>query len=223
MLNRHVSSWGCGPVPFGFNDPNSMDFFKSGCPEPPKNKQKTGRMKNKYWEWRRRGRMLWVTGEDVDETPEKTESQKGPEKKDEGLWFSLEEFRRLGSLAEKFIYERNSTFFFGMAYECVMYTVHTRTYALCCVYWSIHKYISASWLFYDVPSPPWTISSTDSFTSFWVPSTFFPFLFLLFVCAVYYFRHGQTGRRLSMRWLPRFSSVYPIHLRPFSSISLFFF
>jgi hypothetical protein len=29
--------------------------------------------------------MLWVTGEDVDETPEKTESQKGPGKKDEGL------------------------------------------------------------------------------------------------------------------------------------------
>lgn len=132
MLNRHVSSWGCGPVPFGFNDPNSMDFFHPVARNHRKNKQKTGRMKNKYWEWRRRGRMLWVTGEDVDETPEKTESEKRSRKKDEGLWFSLEEFRRLGSLAEKFIYERNSTFLFGMVYECVMYT-HTWTYALCCV------------------------------------------------------------------------------------------
>jgi hypothetical protein len=136
MLHRHVSSWGCGPVPFSFNDPQWSQFngffFSSGCPEPPKNKQKTSRMKNKYWEWRRRGRVLWVTGEDVDETPEKTESEKRSRKKDEGLWFSLEEFRRLGSLAEKFIYERISTFFFGMVYECVMYT-HTWTYALCCV------------------------------------------------------------------------------------------
>ena len=29
--------------------------------------------------------MLWVTGEDVDETPEKTESEKRSRKKDEGL------------------------------------------------------------------------------------------------------------------------------------------
>lgn len=81
--------------------------------------------------------------------------------------------------------KRNSTFFFGMVYECVMYT-HTWTYALCCVYWSIHKYISASWLFYDVPSPaPWTISSsTDSFTSFWVPSTFF-LSFSYYLCVRY--------------------------------------
>lgn len=80
--------------------------------------------------------------------------------------------------------KRNSTFFFGMVYVCVMYT-HTWTYALRCVYWSIHKYISASWLFYDVPSPAsWTISSTDSFTSFWVPSTFF-LSFSYYLCVRY--------------------------------------
>lgn len=48
---------------------------------------------------------------------------------------------------------------------------------------------------------------------------FFSFLFLLFVCAVYYFRHGQTGRRrLSMRY-----SATPFLFRlPHSSPSLFF-
>jgi hypothetical protein len=187
MLNRHVSSWGCGPVPFSFNDPNSMDFFfSSGCPEPPKNKQKTSRMKNKYWEWRRRGRVLWVTGEDVDETPEKTESEKRSRKKDEGLWFSLEEFRRLGSLAEKFIYEKKLNFLFWHGvWMCDVYTHMDLCPALCVAYWSIHKYISASWLFYYVPSPdPWTISSTDSFTSFWIPSTFF-LSFSYYLCVRY--------------------------------------
>lgn len=160
-------------------------FFSSGCPEPPKNKQKTSRMKNKYWEWRRRGRMLWVTGEDVDETPEKTESEKRTRKKktrgSDSCWKSSD----VSAASQKSLFmKRNSTFFFGMVYECVMYT-HTRTYALCCVYWSIHKYISASWLFYDAPSPdPWTISSTDSFTSFWIPSTFF-LSFSYYLCERY--------------------------------------
>ncbi len=162
-------------------------FFSSGCPEPPKNKQKTGRMKNKYWEWRRRGRMLWVTGEDVDETPEKTESEKRTiGKKDEGLWFLLEEFRRLGSLAEKFIYEKKLNFLFWHGvWMCDVYTHMDLCPALCVAYWSIHKYISASWLFYYVPSPdPWTISSTDSFTSFWIPSTFF-LSFSYYLCVRY--------------------------------------
>lgn len=67
--------------------------------------------------------MLWVTGEDVDETPEKTESEKRSRKKDEGLWFSLEEFRRLGSLAEKFIYEKKLNFLFWHGvWMCDVYT-----------------------------------------------------------------------------------------------------
>jgi hypothetical protein len=116
-------------------------FFSSGCPEPPKNKQKTSRMKNKYWEWRRRGRVLWVTGEDVDETPEKTESEKRSRKKDEGLWFSLEEFRRLGSLAEKFIYEKKLNFLFWHGvWMCDVYTHMDLCPVLCVAYWSIRVY-----------------------------------------------------------------------------------
>lgn len=46
MLNRHVSSWGCGPVPFSFNDPNSMDFFFHPVA---RNHQKTNR---KRAEWK---------------------------------------------------------------------------------------------------------------------------------------------------------------------------
>jgi hypothetical protein len=68
---------------------------------------------------------------------------------------------------------------------CDVYTHMDLCPALCVAYWSIHKYISASWLFYDVPSPdPWTISSTDSFTSFWIPSTFF-LSFSYYLCVRY--------------------------------------
>ena len=131
-------------------------------------------------------------------------------------------------LAEKFIYERNSTFFFGISYECMMY-IHPWTYALrsalLCGYWSIHKYISASWLFYDVPFSFLNhISSADSFTSFWVPSTFFEPSFLIIIClCVVLFSLWPDWPSSLCAPLPRFSSVYPIHLRPFSSISLFFF
>jgi hypothetical protein len=130
---------------------------------------------------------LWVTGEDVDETPEKTESEKRSRKKktrgSDSCWKSSD----VSAASQKSLFmKRNSTFFFGMVYECVMYT-HTWTYALCCVYWSIHKYISASWLGYSMtfllpllgPSAAQTPSHLFGF-----PLLFsFPFL-IICVCGI---------------------------------------
>jgi hypothetical protein len=167
---------------------------------------------------------------------EKTESEKGKGKKMAGgsefCWKSsdISSSQSRKRLAEKFIYERNSTFFFGMAYECMMY-IHTWTCALRSAwlwgYWSIHKYISASWLFYDVP-----FSFLNATSAAQTPLHLFGFLLLFFepsfliiicLCVVLFSLWPPDWPSSLCAPLPRFSSVYPIHLRPFSSISLFFF
>ena len=215
-----------------------MDFSLTGRMNHQKTNSELTEWKNKYWEWRR-GKLCHCDAcvccgnrrRCGLNTREKTESEKGIGKKWQGVLNFVGKVptsQPRKRLAEKFIYERNSTFFFGISYECMMY-IHPWTYALrsalLCGYWSIHKYISASWLFYDVPFSFLNhISSADSFTSFWVPSTFFEPSFLIIIClCVVLFSLWPDWPSSLCAPLPRFSSVYPIHLRPFSSISLFFF
>lgn len=207
MLNRHGSNWGCGPVPFGFDGRNLKDFFSVA-----RNRQKTNRMKNKYWEWRRRGKMLWVTGEDVDETPEKTESETELGKTTRGdsdsRWKSSDD---VSAASQKSLFMKETQLSF-LAWRMNVWCIHTRTCALCCVYWSIHKYISASWLFYDVPSPR-TISSADSFTSFGFHLLFFP-LILVILCGVLFSPWPD--------WPPTLCATPFLFRLPHSSPSLFF-
>lgn len=121
--------------------------------------------------------------------------------------------------------KRNSTFFFGMVYECVMYT-HTWTYALRCVQptglyintFPRHGYSMTFLLPLLGPSAAQTPSHLFGF-----PLLFsFPFL-IICVCGILFSPWPDQWPPPSLYALPRSSSVYPIHLRPFSSISLFFF
>lgn len=95
-----------------------------------------------------------------------------------------------------------------------MLDVCVRVCVCVCVYWPIHKYISASWLFHDVP-----LVFQSSSISFGIASYFsFDFLILIF-----FFHRSAENLLLPRRlidgpgWLyPVSLPSHPIHLRLFS-------